>query len=222
MSTTELIETVTLSDWEKSSLSEWIPKAEKTKTSLLPGITDRKWSVIILFSRDCRSLVWVNLSLRCTWKQYMVAYMKRNETLHRTDLGVVLFVGTSCCITTKWILKQTKVSVNLALLFTENKCIERITPMHDLYIPTLCNDLGSIDALLLSENIHTYVLHRNTLFNQIILFFMVCIKLKTLVCTTLSILNTDLWERLESAAITNTIYIQKSVLKILIKASDAT
>lgn len=64
--------------------------------------------------------------------------------------------------------------------------------MHDLYIPTLCNDPGSIDAILLSENIHTYVLHRNTLFNQIILFFMVCIKLKTLMCTTLSILNTDL------------------------------
>lgn len=26
--------------------------------------------------------------------------------------------------------------------------------MHDLYIPTLCNDLGSIDAIPLSEYIH--------------------------------------------------------------------
>lgn len=64
--------------------------------------------------------------------------------------------------------------------------------MHDLYIPTLCNDFGDIDAILLSEYIHTDVLHCNKLFNQIILFFMVCIKLQTLVCTTVSILNTDL------------------------------
>lgn len=49
--------------------------------------------------------------------------------------------------------------------------------MHDLYIPTLCNDFGDIDAILLSEYIHTDVLNCNKLFNQIILFFMVCIKL---------------------------------------------
>lgn len=62
------------------------------------------WSVSLL-SRDCRSLVWVRPSINWTWKRYMVASRKRNETLQRTDLCVI----------------------------RKNK--EKIVPMHDLYLP---------------------------------------------------------------------------------------